>query len=92
MKFGQVSLTIAKDGEIDIAVIGAEYGVKNCASLRDLLRACRVLRAIILRRPHFRGCDRLVAICEAHTFPVMAKLGRQTGAKINHDSKVVSWQ
>ena len=87
MKIGDIGIAIDSLGEIDLGVEGIAYGNKNCSHPRDLLRACRILRGLILRR--VADGRPVWAICEDHTLAILSRLARQTGGRI--EGNLVRW-
>ena len=81
---------IDESGEIDICVDGAEYGQKNIARLRELLPAVRGLRDEIQRRVT-AGLPAW-AICEPHTYGILARFARMTGGVCYKESRIVKWE
>lgn len=76
-------------GEIDICAAGAAYGEKNLVGLRDLLPAIRGIRRAI--RERIDKGQQVWAVCEPHTFGILARFASRTGGEAVAESRIVRW-
>jgi len=95
MKFGNITIYISEDGELTLCREGLSLGGRTTLVDSDLIRSSRFLVRLCRKISERGGKIRngyLHAICEKHTFPALSRLGRETGATINEELRLVTWR